>query len=231
MAKLIEFASTSQLDEQLAKQVVMRLQDAIEKRGKASLVVSGGRTPKGLFQILSQQKLDWSKVYITLADERWVDATDDASNERTVRESLLQHEAAKATFIGLKNQHDTPFAGEAELENALQAIPLPFDVVILGMGDDGHTASFFPGAAKLKDALDLNSTRRCLGITPLTAPHDRMTLTLATLLNSAHIYVHITGAGKHNVYEQAMMGDDIYQMPIRSVIKQTNVPVDIFWAK
>lgn len=231
MAKLIEFTSTSQLDEQLAKQVVTRLREAIEKRGKASLVVSGGRTPKGLFQILSQQKLDWDNVYITLADERWVEPNDDASNERTVRESLLQHDAANAHFIGLKNHHETPFMGEAELEKALQILPLPFDVVILGMGDDGHTASFFPGAEKLKAALDLNSKRLCLGITPLTAPHNRMTLTLATLLNSEHIFVHITGEGKHKVYEQAMTGDDIYQMPIRSVLKQTNVPVDIYWSK
>lgn len=108
---------------------------------------------------------------------------------------------------------------------------MPFDAVILGMGDDGHTASFFPGAAKLNAALDLNSNRLCLGITPLTAPHDRMTLTLATLLNSEHIFVHITSESKHKVYEQAIAGDDIYQMPIRSVLKQGKVPVDIYWAK
>ena len=231
MAKLIEFSSTVQLDEQLAKQIVSRLREAIEKRGKASLVVSGGRTPKGLFEILSQQPLEWDKVYITLADERWVEPNDDASNEKTVRASLLKNYAEPAHFIGLKNQHKTPFTGEADLENALKVLPRPFDVVILGMGDDGHTASFFPGAEKLKAALDLDSTRLCLRITPLTAPYDRITLTLATLLNSEHIFVHITGENKHKVYEQAIAGDDIYEMPIRSVLKQNKVPVDIYWAK
>ncbi len=106
----------------------------------------------------------------------------------------------------------------------------PFDVVILGMGDDGHTASLFPGATNLFPALDMKSGHLCMGMTPLTAPLDRITLTLPALLNSRQIFLHLVGEGKRAVYQQAQEGDDVNEMPVRSVLHQNKTPVDVFWS-
>ncbi|MBW7983302.1 6-phosphogluconolactonase [Enterobacillus tribolii] len=229
MTKFTEFSGAAALNAQFADEIARTLKQGIGARGYASLVVSGGRTPLGLFEALTQQTIPWNNVTITLADERWVGPEDDASNEKLVREHLLKGHAAQANFIGLKNDKATPFDGAAETERALQAIARPFDVVILGMGDDGHTASLFPGAENLYPALAMDSGRVCMGMTPLTAPLDRITLTLPALLNSRHIYLHLTGSGKREVYERAMQGQDVNEMPVRSVLHQAQVPVDVYW--
>ncbi|AKJ42369.1 6-phosphogluconolactonase [Pragia fontium] len=230
MADLTNFPSTDDLNRRLAQRIITELQKGITSKGKASLVVSGGKTPLGLFKLLSQQPLEWDKVTITLADERWVDCHDEASNERLVRENLIQDQAATAQFVSLKNDSLTPFDGAAGIEKSLKDIVKPFDVVILGMGDDGHTASLFPGAENLFPALDMKSKKLCMGMTPLTAPLDRLTLTLPALLNSRQIFLHLVGENKRVVYHQAQEGNDVNEMPVRAIIHQTQTPVDVFWS-
>ncbi|EKS7794625.1 6-phosphogluconolactonase [Edwardsiella piscicida] len=229
MAHFIEFGSADALNTQLAQAIAERLRQGIAARGQASLVVSGGRTPLGLFAVLREQTLDWSRVWVTLADERWVGADDEASNETLVRANLLQGPAAAAHFIGLKNDAAAPFDGAKAAEAALAAIARPFDALILGMGDDGHTASLFPGAENLFPALAMDSGRVCMGMTPLTAPLDRITLTLPALLDSRHIYLHLVGNAKRRVYEQAAGGAEVNEMPIRAVLQQSMTPVDVYW--
>ncbi|MGL5584320.1 MAG: 6-phosphogluconolactonase [Plesiomonas sp.] len=224
-----EFSSAEALNQQLAARIVEGLQQGIAKRGAASLVVSGGRTPTGLFRALTQVDIDWSCVFITLADERWVDEHDEASNEKLVKAHLLQGYAAAATFCGLKNNCATPFDGADLAAERLAGFPRPFDAVILGMGDDGHTASLFPGADNLAAALDMDSGKVCMGMTPLTAPLDRITLTLPALLDSRQIYVHVVGEGKRSVYDAAMQGSDVNTMPVRAILAQTQTPVSVFW--
>ncbi|GKX61536.1 6-phosphogluconolactonase [Pragia fontium] len=230
MADLTNFPSTDDLNRRLAQRIITELQKGITSKGKASLVVSGGKTPLGLFKLLSQQPLEWDKVTITLADERWVDCHDEASNEKLVRENLIQDQAATAQFVSLKNDSLTPFDGAAGIEKSLKDIVKPFDVVILGMGDDGHTASLFPGAENLFPALDMKSKKLCMGMTPLTAPLDRLTLTLPALLNSRQIFLHLVGENKRVVYHQAQEGNDVNEMPVRAIIHQTQTPVDVFWS-
>lgn len=230
MANLTSFPTADELNRRLAQRIIAALRQGIEKKGQASLVVSGGKTPLGLFKLLSQHPLDWERVTITLADERWVDEDDASSNGRLVRENLLRDAAAKARFVPLKNASPTPFSEIEDVEKAVEAIAKPFDVVILGMGDDGHTASLFPGAANLPAALDMASKRLCLGMTPLTAPLDRLTLTLPALLNSRHIFLHLVGENKRAVYHQAQAGDDVNEMPVRAILHQTKTPVDVFWS-
>lgn len=231
MTTFTEYASTAELDKQLALQIAQKLQQGLDSRGKASLVVSGGKTPCGLFHCLTQQNIGWDKVVITLADERWVDADNDASNEKLVREHLLQGYAAKAAFVGLKNGRATPFEGATEVGSVIkQQVPAPFDVLILGMGEDGHTASLFPRAENLQPGLDMQSGQTCVGMTPLTAPIDRITLTLPALLNSRQIYLHLVGQSKRNVYQQAQSGTDVTEMPVRAVLQQSQTPVEVVWA-
>ena len=228
--ELVEFENTSALDIELSAKVAKLLIADIAETGSASLVVSGGRTPMGFFHLLSQQMLDWSKVSITLADERWVDAHHADSNEKLVRANLLINEAHQATFIGLKNSAADAIVGEPEAEQALAAVG-KFTVLILGMGDDGHTASLFPGADALALGLDMDSGRTCIGVTPTAAPHQRISMTLPRLLDSQQIIIHISGAGKQQVLEQAQTGDDVKALPIRAILNQQQAPLAIYWAK
>lgn len=228
--ELVEFENTSALDIELSAKVAKLLVADIAETGSASLVVSGGRTPMGFFHLLSQQMLDWSKVSITLADERWVDADHADSNEKLVRANLLINEAHQATFIGLKNSAADAIVGEPEAEQALAAVG-KFTVLILGMGDDGHTASLFPGADALALGLDMDSGRTCIGVTPTAAPHQRISMTLPRLLDSQQIIIHISGAGKQQVLEQAQAGDDVKALPIRAIFLQQQAPLAIYWAK
>ena len=227
---LVEFENTSALDIELSDKVAKLLAADISATGSASLVVSGGRTPMGFFHLLSQCSLDWSKVSITLADERWVNSNHADSNEKLVRENLLINEAHQAQFIGLKNSAEDAIAGESDTEQALASVG-PFTVLVLGMGDDGHTASLFPGADALPLGLDMNSGRTCIGVTPTAAPHQRISMTLPRLLNSQQIILHISGAGKQQVLEEAQSGNDVEALPIRAILNQQQAPLEIYWAK
>ncbi len=224
------FADRSALEQSLCERITAQLSSAIAEKGAAALVVSGGRTPAPLFQRLSQQSLDWSKVTVTLADERWVDNLHQDSNERSVRENLLQNRAEAARFLPLYNGEATPVAGQEKLESTLAALPERIDAVILGMGEDGHTASFFPGAEELDQALAPNPYAACAAVTPPAAPWPRITLTLPRLLASAQIYVHLCGEPKLPVLQEALEEGDIEAMPIRSVLRQSATPVAVYWA-
>jgi 6-phosphogluconolactonase len=230
MIEFCEFSDRQLLAKKLAEHIGSALQEDISKLGRASLVVSGGSTPIALFQQLATLSLPWQQVVITLADERWVEASSPDSNESLVRQYLLQEQAAAATFVSLKNAAETAEAGCIECEKGLQDIPRPFTTVILGMGNDGHTASLFPDAAQLSHAVDSTSKKLCAAIKPQTAPHQRMTLTLPALLDAKEIILHLTGGEKKVVLEQALANGPAEAMPIRFILRQKKVPVTVYWA-
>lgn len=222
------FDSKSALESQLADRIASQLQSAIDARGKASLVVSGGSTPLALFELLSHKAIEWNDVYVTLADERWVDAESDDSNERLVREHLLQNRASAAKFRGLKNMFTTAEAGVEMAIEQLANFPKPFDVVVLGMGNDGHTCSWFPCSKEIEQALTTDAL--CLAVNPGVAPHGRMTISKQGILASRQIYLHIVGEQKLTVYRQALENEDAKAMPIRAVLGQHRTPVDVYWS-
>lgn len=226
-----DFDSRDALTDALAGEILSRLKADIETKGEAGLAVSGGRTPVALFQALSQADLDWSKVIVTLVDERWVSPDHDDSNEKLVRTHLLQNKAAVARFIPHKTAAESPFEAESELNKALAALPDRLTVSILGMGEDGHAASFFPGADTLAKALDAGLHSDCCAVVPKTAPHPRMTLTLQRILRSDWIVLHLTGAGKKPVLEAALGDGPVTELPVRSVLKQNQTPVSVYWAE
>ncbi len=224
------FQNAEILVAELAAKIGQSLLKSIAAHGWASLAVSGGSTPKPLFKQLSAVDLPWQDVVITLVDERWVDPLDSASNEQLVRQYLLQDRAAAATFIGLKNSSPSAAQGEAQCEQELRRIPRPFTVLILGMGNDGHTASLFPGSTQLAAATDMNSGKTCLAVTPADAPHERMTLTLPAVLNTEEIILHLTGSAKKEVLAKAQEAGPAEDMPIRFVLRQEERPVLVYWA-
>jgi 6-phosphogluconolactonase len=224
------FPDSLALAHALSGEIEVDLNEAIAARGAASLVVSGGRTPKRLYEQLRTEKIDWSKVWVTLADERWVDTTAEQSNERLVREALLTGPAGSARFVGLKNPAPTPEAGAEWATRALTRAPRPFDVVILGMGEDGHTASLFPGSLALSRALDPAAAPGCVAVNALVAPHARMSLNLAALLDARRIILHIEGEAKWQVYLRARAPGAAAELPVRAVLHQKETPVDVFWS-
>jgi 6-phosphogluconolactonase len=224
------FPDATALTHALSGEIKVDLEEAIQVRGVASLVVSGGRTPIRLFDELRSEQLDWKHVWISLADERWVDTNNAASNERLVREHLLTQRAADARFVGLKNPAATPEAGADWAWRALSRVPQPYDVVVLGMGDDGHTASLFPGSLALARALDPGAPAGCVAINALTAPHARVSLNLAALLDSRRIILHIEGDAKWQIYQKARTPGSATEMPVRALLHQQEVPVDVYWS-
>ena len=225
----VEDADRASQAANLAVAIAAQLSEALDRRPLASLVVSGGSTPYPMYEQLARLPLDWSRVRITLADERWV-ATDDAdSNESHVRASLLRHNAAAAQFIGLKNDARDPAEGAGAAWSALASIPRPFDAVVLGMGEDGHVASLFPGVPELAAGLDATAPPGCIAVTPLRAAHSRVSLNLAALLRSRRIFVQIIGALKRRVYESAKAPGSERDMPIRAILRQNAVPVAVYW--
>ena len=224
------FPDATALAHALVGELKVDLEEAIGARKSASLVVSGGRTPTRVFQQLRAEKIDWKHLWITLADERWVENTSEDSNERLVREHLLVGAAAAARFVGLKNPAPTPEAGAEWAWRALSRVPRPFDVVVLGMGADGHTASLFPGSLALARALDVTVAPGCVAVNALAAPHARVSLNLAALLDTRRIVLHIEGDAKWQVYQRARTPGSAAELPVRAILHQKEVPVDVFWS-
>src|SRR3984885_182132 len=224
------FADAETVSRELATRIAATLGAAIGARGLASLVVSGGRSPVRMFEILRAEELDWSRVCVALADERWVDPTDPASNERLVRDVLLKERAAAARFLGLKNGAPTPDLGAVSAWETFARVPRPFDAVILGMGDDGHTASLFPGSRNLPRALNPAAAAGCVGMWSPVPPQPRLSLNLTALLDSRRIVLLIAGESKWRTLDTARAAGPENEMPIRAVLRQSRTPVDVMWS-
>jgi len=231
MYQLNNFDNRAQLDEALAENVSQILQSAITLRGKASIAVSGGSTPKGFFKVLSNKAIDWKKVTITLADERWVDINVDASNTRLVHENLLQNKASAAKFFHLKQGEKLCEETLADLNLAAKNSLLPLDVVILGMGEDGHTASLFPCSEQISYGLDITNNNSLMKVEPKTAPHQRITFSFAALKQSKNVFLHLCGENKKQVLDKALSTNDIFEMPIRAFLQGDGIDTQVYWAK
>jgi 6-phosphogluconolactonase len=214
----------------LAGHIAVRLREAVAQRGHAVLAVSGGSTPRAFFQCLAREALDWRRVQVTLVDERWVPVDDPRSNAGLVQSTLLQDAARAATFVPLYTGAATPEDGMGEAAARIDALPRPFDAVVLGMGDDGHTASFFPGGDHLAAALDPATSTRVLPMRADAAGEPRITLSLNALLDTRALYVLIIGERKLALLEEAQQDVGAGQgYPIRAVLTQRRVPVMVYW--
>lgn len=224
-ATIHTFWPEQDLTYQLSRHIRQALEQAISDRGHAYLVVSGGRTPIPLFNNLAQQILPWKQVTILLADERWLPADHEASNERLVKQHLLRDRAATAQFISLLSPEDSPTEACAKINQRLANIPT-FDVVLLGLGEDGHTASLFPDSPEL--AHGMTTSESVVAMTPQNAPYQRISLSRTRLLKSRQIYFHLVGEAKAKTLATVM--DPKSTLPATQFLLQEDVPVSVMLA-
>lgn len=191
-------------------------------------MVSGGTTPGPCFDHLSNEALDWSRVTVVPSDERWVEATDPASNERLIRARLLKDRAAAGKVLSFFRPGTDAHQAPALISRDLALLDPVFSAVLLGMGEDGHFASLFPDFVGLQQALDPLSNTLCTLVETAGSPYRRISLTLAALLESAHIALLIFGAAKRAVFEAAMRGGSAF--PIEALLRETRVPLTVIWA-
>ena len=211
-----------------AEKITQALVRRLEAQNAASLIVSGGSTPGRCFEALAATELDWARVHVLLSDERWVPPSDEASNERLVRETLLQGKADGASLLPMYAD-DVDIAEHcAELGKTIRTLPIPFACALLGMGEDGHFASLFPDAENLQQGLDHEGPDLCLPVTTAASPHPRISLTLTALSRSDEIVLLIFGDKKRTVYERAKASGNTY--PVAHLIKQKRAPVRVVWA-
>ncbi len=230
---LQEFEDGEQAAEALAAAVESRLREGLARNGRASLVASGGSTPKRLYEILSRKTLDWSQVEIILADERWVDPGLKGSNETFLHETLLQNEAAAARFVGLKTPHATPLDAVDDVDTTMAGVHRPFDAVVLGMGGDGHTLSWFPEADGLDAAIDPDG-KLVAAVqahqSEVTGPFtQRMTLTLSALSGAQFTALLISGDAKRKVWAEAAGPGRVEKLPVRAVLNTTDLGLQTYW--
>ncbi|WP_404925096.1 6-phosphogluconolactonase [Mesorhizobium sp. ORM16] len=222
------FSDRAELAAALAERVADRLAKAIAARGTALLAVSGGTTPAKFFAALSGMPIAWDKVTVTLIDERFVPASSPRSNAGLVAANLLQNAAAAARFVPLYHEAVSIEDAAASDNAALQSLPWPLDVAVLGMGPDGHTASFFPDADDLAKLLDPSSDRIVLPVHAASAGEPRLTLSLARIVDAGLLALHIEGEDKRTAFDGAVAPGP--RKPIRAVLDAAPRPVEVFWA-
>lgn len=211
------FPTAAALADAAAAQITAALQEALANRGRASLVATGGRSPGPVYDRLAEAPLAWDKVTVTLSDERCVADDHADSNAALVRARLLQRAAVAANFLPLWPSPDVA---------ALAALQ-PFDVVMLGMGEDGHIASLIPGDPGLEDALTTTDLTRLVPAGLGKPPAARITLTLSALLSARAIFLLISGQTKREVLARALAGGNL---PVARLLSKAKVPVRILWS-
>jgi 6-phosphogluconolactonase len=225
------FYTRSEMVAALQSETKKALEAGLAQNGKASWVVSGGSTPAPLFEAMSAEAIDWQNIHVALVDERWVESSHPRSNEAFMKGALDKDNSAAATFVGMKTEHASPWqAVEAENER-FAALAQPFDSVLLGMGSDGHTASFFPAAQGLEAALDPDNKDLCCALTAhksdVTGDEvDRMSITASAIISAKHVVLMITGDEKKRVLEEAL--DPNSSLPVGRLARLA--PFDIYWA-
>lgn len=216
------FTELPALVETLAADIAAILARAVDARGGASFVVTGGATPAPLYRALAETQAPWSEVTITLSDERWVAPDDPASNEAMVRRELLSGLPGKARFVPLKTAHARAAEAVSAVEAAIAEMPRPFDVCLLGLGADGHLASLFPGEPMRADVL----------VQAVMAPNaagavERLSLSMGALRTSRRIVLLFTGAAKLAAYRAAR--DNLAETPLAAFLAEAGDRVAAYW--
>ena len=224
-----DYDSLDELADAVAGDVGFIIESAIDARGASLIAVPGGSTGPAVFPVLAAHKLPWKKVTVIPTDDRLVPMADERSNVRAIGKAFIP---AGARVIPIATEiEDYKLAGNSA-DARLQDLPWPPDLVWLGMGTDGHTASIFTGP-DLQDALDAPKARRAVGVLPDPMPDDapvpRVTLTRASILSARTVLIAITGTEKRAILEEAIADGQSSKLPIGRVLAEAEQPIDIHW--
>jgi len=225
-----DFADGATLANAFAQWTARLLQNSVDERGEALLIVSGGTTPARYFATLATQPIDWTRVTVAPADERRVPDDSPRSNARLIRETLLRDRAAAARFAPLADSRLSPDQELAAANARIADLPLPADLVVLGMGEDGHTASWFPGADNLAEAINPGARALVVPITAPGAPEPRLTLSARVILRARALALQIEGPGKLATLDRALESGPVEQMPVRVALREAAERLTIFAA-
>jgi len=231
MAHWHKFNSREEMVAALKSATTKKLQEGLLKNGTASWAVSGGSTPAPLFDAMNKETLDWSHVQVALVDERWVELSHPRSNEAFMKSALQKGLSSKAQYTGMKTPHDNPWDAVDAVNERYSNISQPFDSVLLGMGPDGHTASFFPEAKGLEEALDPSCDKVCVALTAQRSDVTgdeiaRMSLSANAIKAANHVALMITGGDKRSVLEGAL--NHASDLPVGRLARLKSF--DIYWA-
>ncbi|WP_017932194.1 6-phosphogluconolactonase [Robiginitomaculum antarcticum] len=221
-ARLLNLSSKDEAVSVASEIITAELDLAVAKRAKASFMVSGGSSPKPLYQALSKQDLLWEAIFVGLVDERWVKEGEPGSNATFIRETLLQNEAAGAHLLPMVTDHESAQIGAPIISRFYMELGQPFDVAVMGMGTDGHTASWFPASGDLAAALDKNAADLAMAVdaTGCSGAGDfpsRMTLTRPAVVSTRNVILFIPGAAKRDVFMAALDKDEM-DAPVRALL-------------
>jgi 6-phosphogluconolactonase len=224
---LILLPNRDELNAVLSEDIAKYLNTALNKYRAASLAVSGGATPADMLTLLGKKKLDWPSIQTLLVEDRWVAADHQDSNQAMLNKTLFSGLAANSRYLPLKNDASNVNDGQHACEEQLAELTWPLSVVHLGMGNDGHTASWFHDAPEYPMLMAAHE-QHCTAVHPSAAPYSRISLTPTAVLNSERIVIQVFGKAKRDVLERALAKDADY--PISLVLHQQRVAVDIYWA-
>lgn len=216
------FPGIEALSQGFADFAATALQNTLSRKPQATLVVPGGSTPRHYLPELAKCSLPWERITVTLSDERWVDVNDEQSNEKLVKQYLLSHLPANTPFAGLKTDHDNPFDAIETVHQRLDRLPLPLSLTVLGLGEDGHIASLFPGMNP-----DSQSAHHCVAVAPPIAPSLRMSLSLEMLASSEQIVLVVTGEKKRRLLDRITEKPDP-GLPIVWLLQYNRIPITVF---
>ena len=224
-----EYDSVEEMADAVAGDIGFIVESAVEARNEALLALPGGETPLPIFARLAEAKLPWKRVTIVPGDERLVPMDNELSNVRSIARAFLP---AGARVIPITADiADYKLAGNSA-DARLQDLHWPPDLVWLGMGSDGHTASIFNGP-DMDDALNAPKARRAVGVMPeplpAEAPVARVTLTRSAILSARTILITIRGDVKRALLEQAIVAGHSSKLPIGRVLAVVDQPIDIHW--
>jgi 6-phosphogluconolactonase len=225
-----EYDSADEMAEAVAGDVGFIIESALDARGSSLVALPGGETSKRIFKSLAAKKMPWKQVSIIPTDERLVPMDDERSNVRAIARTFIPVGARVIPITA--DIPDYKLAGNSA-DARLQDLPWPPDLVWLGVGDDGHTASLFTGP-DLQAALDAPKARRAIGVMPDPLPPDapvaRVTLTRAAILSARTILITITGEKKRELLEGAIEDGQSSRLPIGRLLAEVEQPIDIHWA-